>query len=370
MKKASILQSAVFLLFIAAFFILHLILPDNSFSERENRVLQPLPRFSWSALQSGRFTSMLESYCSDQFPLRDGWITLKAGSELALGKEENNGVCLCAGDTLIEPWTAPSSDTPEARMAAVNALAENSGLPVTFALIPDASELWREKLPFGVPNDSQADYVRAAYALSAVPTADVLGALEAHRDEPIFYRTDHHWTTLGAYYGYTAVAKALGLSPVPLSDYRETVVTREFYGTAYSSSGFSWVQPDSISAYVPDDGLTVTNYPAGQPEPGTLYEESRLAVKDKYAYFYGGNTPRIEIETGRDGQKLLILRDSYTDSLSPFLLAHYSRITMLDLRYYKLGLRDFLAEHDFDQILICYGVKSFAEDAQVPAMAE
>ena len=365
-KRAKWVQTLLFLAFIGLFSLLNLLLAKREFSEQENRMLQTAPAFSFSSLFSGKFTSAFETYVTDQFAFRDSWTTLKARAELASGKAENKGIFLCENETLIEPYTTPKQDDLDFSLDAVKALAESSDVPVTFALIPSASEIWRDKLPAGAPNDSQRETIDRAYAYTGAQTADVLGALEAHSAEPIYYRTDHHWTSLGAYYGYTAIVEAMGMSPVPLSDYSETVVSTDFYGTAYSSSGFSWVAPDSISTFVPADGVTATNYPTGTAEAGSMYVQTFLEAKDKYKFFYGGNTPLLTIETEHtDAPSLLILRDSYTDAMSPFLTAHFSKIHIIDLRYYKTSLRAYIDANDIDQILVCYNVKNFSEDGNI-----
>lgn len=365
-KQAKWLQVLLFLVFIGAFFLLNLFLPERSFSEQENRMLQTAPRFSFSSLFSGKFTSTFETYVTDQFAFRDGWTSLKARSELLSGKRENNGIYLCENETLIEPFTAPNTEDLDFSLDAINTLTDNADIPVYFALIPSASEIWRDKLPTGTPNDSQSETIDHAYNYVRAVTADVAGALTAHDDEPIFYRTDHHWTTLGAYYGYTAIANAMGLTPVPLSDYSEIVVSRDFYGTAYSASGFSWVAPDSISTYVPEDDVRVTNYPQGSAEDGEMYVPAYLEAKDQYKFFYGGNTPLLTIRTEHaDAPTLLILRDSYMDAMSPFLTAHFSEIHILDLRYYKTSLRAYIEENGIDNILVCYNVKNFSEDGNI-----
>ena len=365
-NRAKWAQSLLFLVFIAAFFLLNLFLPDRDFSEQENRYLQTAPHFSFSSLFSGKFTSAFETYLTDQFAFRDGWVAMKARAELASGKRENNGVFLCGGDTLIEPYSAPKQSDLDFSLDAINALTDNCGVPVYFALIPSASEIWKDRLPTGAPNDSQSETIGYAYDYVSAKTADVSGALASHAEEPIYYRTDHHWTTLGAYYGYTAVAEAMGLSPVPITDYRETVVSNEFYGTAYSSSGFSWVEPDSISVYVSPDGTAVTNYPEGSPEQGAMYVETFLAAKDKYKFFYGGNTPLLTIETQHtEAPSLLIVRDSYMDAMSPFLTAHFSKIHIVDLRYFKTSLHSYIENNSIDNILVCYNVKNFSEDGNI-----
>ena len=365
-KNAHLAEALAFLVFIGLFFVLNLVLPDKDFSQQENRMLQTAPKFTFSGLFEGKFTTAFEDYVTDQFALRDRWTALKARSELTSGKTENNGIYLCENETLIEPYTAPIKGDLDFSLDAVNSLTETAGVPVYFALIPSPCEIWAEKLPTGAPNDSQKETIDFAYRYVNANTVDMYSALAAHASEPIYYRTDHHWTTLGAYYGYTALADAMGLAPIPLSDYKETVVTDSFYGTSFSSSGFSWVAPDSISRYVEQGNAVITNYPKGDPETGTLYDESYLAVKDKYSYFYGGNTPLLTIETeNTDAPSLLILRDSYMDSLSPYLMAHFSKIHILDLRYYRTSLHDYIVNNDIDNVLVCYNVKNFTTDGNI-----
>lgn len=367
-KKALWIEAIVFLAFIFAFFILNTALPDREFSEQENRSLQQRPPFSFDELFSGQYTKDFEAYTTDQFTLRDEWITLKAASELALGKRQNNGMFLCDGGTIIEPYEAPEDGKLEANMEALNKLVANTDADVYFALIPGKSDIWAHMLPQNAPRDSEKAAIDYCYSLSDAVNVDIYGKLEEHSGEYIYYRTDHHWTTLGAYYGFSALAESMGLDCPDISEYggRETV-SEEFYGTSWSSSGFSWVEPDSMEIFVTEpEGLEITNYPQGSPVEGQLYDWSRLEVKDKYSFFYGGNTPLLEIETGvEDAPSLLILRDSYMDSLSPFLLASYSRIHILDLRYYRASLSDYIAQNGFDDVLVCYSIDNFSTDSNI-----
>ena len=372
-KNAHRWQIGLFLAFIGLFFLLHLCLPDKDFSEKENRVMQEAPKFTFSELFSGKFTSKFEKYVTDQFPARDAWITLKARTELAEGKRENNSVYLCPSTRghsdymLIERYEAPARGVIEANVKALNSLCENTDAQVYFALIPGAGEIFRGLLPKNAPMDSQKAVIDAAYALSEAKTVDMYGALSAHYDEYIYYGTDHHWTSRGAYYGYTALAEAMGFEAGDISGYRIEVPTTEFYGTTYSSSGFSWVLPDRIERWVQQgENVTVTNYPVGSPVEGSLYDDSFLTKKDKYASFMGGNTPLVTLETGlADKPKLLIVRDSYMDSELPFLQEDFSEIHVLDLRYYKSSLRDYIAEHAIDEVLVCYSVANFSTDTNL-----
>lgn len=367
-KKALWAEALIFLAFIGAFFILNLVLPDRQFSEQENRYLQMRPEFSFKSLFSGDYTSKFETYTTDQFTFRDEWITLKAASELALGKQENNDVHLCENGTLIEGFKRPENSVLDSNMSALNTLVGNTDAKVYFALIPDKSDLYSSLLPKNVPNDSEKEVIDYCYGQSNATNVDIYSALSAHTDEYIFYRTDHHWTSLGAYYGLSALAESMGLPCPALDSYTDRhVVSEEFYGTTWSSSGFSWVDPDTMEIFVnAPESLKVTSYPQGSPVEGKLYDFSFLEKKDKYSMFMGGNCPMHVIETGNeDKPSLLILRDSYTDSLIPFLLDDFSEIHVLDLRYYHASLKPYIEQNDFDNVLVCYSVSNFCSDSNI-----
>lgn len=367
-KKALWAEALIFLAFIGAFFILNLVLPDRQFSEQENRYLQMRPEFSFKSLFSGDYTSKFETYTTDQFTFRDEWITLKAASELALGKQENNDVHLCENGTLIEGFKRPENSVLDSNMSALNTLVGNTDAKVYFALIPDKSDLYSSLLPKNAPNDSEKEVIDYCYGQSNATNVDMYSALSAHKDEYIFYRTDHHWTSLGAYYGLSALAESMGLPCPALDSYTDRhVVSEEFYGTTWSASGFSWVDPDTMEIFVnAPEGLKVTSYPQGSPVEGKLYDFSFLEKKDKYSMFMGGNCPMHVIETGNeDKPSLLILRDSYTDSLIPFLLDDFSEIHVLDLRYYRASLKAYIEQNNFDNVLVCYSVSNFCSDSNI-----
>ena len=362
----------LFCLFIAGFFLVNLLLPDNSFSQKENRYLQTMPHFSSRALFQGSFTRDFENYCADQFAGRDAWISLKARLELAQGKGENNGVFLCEGERLIEPFTAPAPAETERRTEIINALSEKAGVPVTLALIPTASEIYGDLLPLGAANDSQADVMDAVYSRFNGPAVDLLTPLREHAREDIFYRTDHHWTSQGAFLAYQALSETLGYEPMDRSSCQPEIVSEDFCGTTYSASGFFWVTPDRMEILCPTpDELTVERYDSGEPVVSTLYHEEMLETKDKYRFFLGGNSPRIVLDSGKeDLPSLLILRDSYSDSLTPFLLHHFSRIHLLDLRYYRNSIQEYIQEEDIDQVLVLYSVGNFCTDSNLMLMTQ
>ena len=191
-------------------------------------------------------------------------------------------------------------------------------------------------------------------------------ALRAHAGEEIFYRTDHHWTTLGAYYGYAALMEALGrgeevLGPEAAKE-RDLPVSNGFQGTLYSQSGIHWLEPDSIEFWVEDRGLSVTSWRNGAPEETGLYDNDYLGEKDKYSAFLGGNQPLCVIRNGEGTGKLLLIRDSYADSLAPFLARHFEEVHLLDLRYYRGAASAYAAENGIGQIVVLQSVPNFITD--------
>ena len=216
-KKYCIFITTLFCAFIGLFLVANAAAPDREFSEMENRNLEQMPTLSVNTLLSGEFMKNFETYTTDQFVGRDAWIGLKSSTERALGKKENNNVYFCDQNTLITRFDQPDAAKVTENLNYVNTFVENVDIPVTFSLIPTQACIWADRLPEGAPNASQTALLEQAQA--AVPGAtwaDLYTPLMAHKDENIFYRTDHHWTSLGAYYGYTALADALGYTPVPL----------------------------------------------------------------------------------------------------------------------------------------------------------
>ena len=262
-------------------------------------------------------------------------------------------------------FDAPTEKSLNDVIDALHRLSENTDTDVYLNLIPSSAAIWADRLPNNANTADQLSLIRRLYASCGVNTIDCYSALSAHSNEAIFYRTDHHWTTLGAYYAYAAAIKALGGTPTPLSDFLPETVSDEFYGTIYSSSGVRWLPPDSIQRFVPADGVSVTKYEGTEELDTAVYHTEQLSRKDKYSYFFGGNTPRMVIHTGNAGGKLLLVRDSYSDCELPFFFAHYSEIHVLDLRYYRQSLSDYIASDNFEAVLVNYGLSNFVSDSSV-----
>ena len=363
-KAYSRFLTVFFCLFLAGLLVWHVLLPDRAQSETENRTLAQAPEFSWSALVSGSYTESVEEYFADQFPLRDGWTGLKARMEQLLGKREFNGVYLC-GDTLISKVDTPAAGAVDKNLSYVDRLAGKTDANVVLGLIPSAAEIWKEKLPAGADSWDQT-------ALLAQSQVDFQSALAAHAGEPIFYRTDHHWTTLGAFYGANALLEALGKEPLKEDSFTPETASDSFNGTLYSQSGIHWLTPDTMEFWVAEEGLSVTSWRTGKGEPAALYDRTYLEKKDKYSAFLGGNQPLcvIKNENVADGSKLLLVRDSYSDALAPFLAQRFSEVHLLDLRYYRAPVSAYAAENGIGDIAVVYSVQNFISDVNLVLLTQ
>ena len=369
-KKYSIFLTVLFSLFIGGILVGSFLLPDKEFSELENRYLAKPPKLSVENLETGKFMEDAEDYVNDHIIGRDFWVALKAWSERLSGKQENNGVYFGKEDTLLNRLDEPDPDVLQEYAGYVNALVDNVDVPVYFGIIPSSSEIWSDRLPAGAPTADEKAIIDNLYDTVQTYTIDLYSALEAHKDEEIYYRTDHHWTSLGAYYGYTALMEAMGMEPIPLDESAKVTVSDSFYGTIFSTSGVRWVAPDHIDRYISGDGLKVTSYFDSTPTEGSLYVDSYLDKKDKYSSFLGGNQPLCVIQTQHtDAPKVLVIRDSYSDSLAPFLTQSFSEIHLFDTRMNKTSIKAYVEENDIDQVVVLYSISNFVSTKNMFVLA-
>lgn len=368
-NRYAIFISILFCIIIGGFFALNIIAPEREISPHENRALAQRPRLTGSSLLSGSYAADYEAYITDQFILRDKWVAAKALMELVSGKHANNGVYFCTKQTLITRFDTPDAERLAQNLNYVDDLAGALDIPVYFSLIPGKASVWAGRLPDGAPNASEAACLELASQAKA-GWVDIAAVLNEHADEDVFYRLDHHWTSLGAYYGYTALVEAMGVQPVPLHRYAKATVSQSFTGTEYSASGVRWLPPDNIDIYATAESITVT-HGTGAATPGALYDWGKLDGKDQYAFFMGGNTPLAVVRNpAAKGGKVLIIRDSFADSMTPFLAAHFSEVHLYDLRYNRGSVTRYVSDNGIDKVVVLYSVATFVEDTNLFLLAE
>ena len=365
-KKFAVFLSALFCCFIGGMALVSLLLPKKAFSPMENRYLQKTPQFSLERVTSGAFMSDAESYVSDHIAGRDLWVAMKAWSERLSGKQENNGVYFGKNDTLINRVDQPDMDQLEQNLSYVDALTADLSVPVYFGLIPSSAAIWADRLPHGAPTADEKGIIHQLSYETGAQSIDLYAALDAHKSEDIYYRTDHHWTTKGAYLAYEAYMKAAGREDEILTQEELEAVKQEtpdFCGTLYSQAGARFYEPDTITWY-DFPGLTME-----QPgkEPTSIYDRSYLDQKDKYSLFFGGNPPALTIrnENPEAHGTLLVVKDSFANSLLPYLAESYEEIYVFDPRYNRTPISEYAAQCGADEILVLYQTGNFAEDVNV-----
>lgn len=368
--------TVVFAVLLLGLALLNALWPKQSFSENENRVLETFPEFTWENLLSGDFTESFDTYITDHFVFRDVWVGAKTFAEIGILKKDSGGVYFADDGYLIERFDTLERDQQsgqtryEQNLNYVKTFAEsmkaNFNIEVRTMLVPTASYVLSEKLPAFAPELDQDALIDQAKA--TVPNfIDLRSVLKSHKDEYIYYRTDHHWTNLGVCYAYAAFCQTAGLPVHPPVWYETETLSETFFGTTYSKASLYTVQPDTITAYRAPQPVSVSvDYNLGRRVTDTLYERSHLETKDKYSVFLDGNQPIVKITTqNKNGRKLMLIKDSYANSFATFAVNDYEEVYLIDLRHYRAQLSKLVEESGVNEILVLYNMSGFASDANL-----
>ena len=323
-----------------------LLFPAPPFSERENRYLAKMPVLSRETLLGGTYAKGAEAYLSEHIPTRQAMLGLRALVELGLGKREVNGVLLCPDGRLIQK----SAENPRAvrrntqAIRNMEAMCLAKQLPCTVCILPQ--------------QESLSNLLTKGYTARPSDTDEALQTLLNERD--YWYRTDHHMTTAGAYALYGYLGRLLDYTPHGVEDFSPVTVSEQFLGTADAAAGIPYIRPDSITLYRygGDTDFSVTADGKALSLTG-LYDMERLATRDGYGVFLGGNHGVTEISRGAEDTRpvLLIVKDSFANALLPFLARHY-RLLVVDPRYTSPDLAA-LAEQA-DRVLVLCGEETLS----------
>ena len=359
----------IFTSIIGIVFFLTIFIPDKNFSESENRVLAKSPKFSFERLIDGRYTKKYEKYKTDQFIGRDFFMNTKASSDLLLGKKDNNSVFLSDDGHLIENFLPISDDKIKDNLNSINNFAKKYNNSKTYiGIVPTAISIYEDKLPSFSPIKNQIGYISRFYEnlSSTITTLDINSELKKSSNEYLYYKTDHHWTSLAANKAYNVAKDKMKLNNIE-SKFEQLTVSNDFNGTLTSKSGFS-TSNDNIDVYLntnPNLKVIVT-YPEAGKKSSSLYDTSKLKTKDKYSMFLSGNHPITDIRTTAETtNSIIIFKDSYANCFIPFLTEHYSKITVIDPRYYYDDLYKLMEENKFDDILFLYNANTFFSDTSL-----
>ena len=374
----------MFLLVIVPLTVGFILKPADTFSPEEQRNLQQFPEFKTDEFLDGTFSSKINSYMNDQFPLRDIFVGAKSIAESALMKRENNGVLrgkndqlavrlFAASDGKAHPlsYSAPETDLYYADVVAdaceaLKALGEKltaQGIAFSALLPPRTVDVAISA--FDYPSErSDALATQVANLLADVNYVDMTGAFREKYDdgEYVYYRTDHHWTALGAYYAYAEVMRSFGQEPYAIGDFERVTVSDSFLGTTYSKAGYKDITPDSMEIMQlrgqPSAFVTERPYDKELPVIDGFYDCDALKSKNKYAFYLGGTTKYLTVsrKDGEKREKLMIVGDSFALSLAPYLALHY------DIEFVRLGdWSDVFAANgapDCDRVLVVWNFEN------------
>lgn len=360
----NILCPLVFCLFLGILSALLLLLPQREYSEEEKRYLATTPAFSWQTLLDGTYTEELEACLEDQFPGREVFVSINAYWQLLQGRNAQQSVYYAEDGYLINDPEARNTENFEKNIRRFNDFAAGTGLPAGLLLVPSTGYMLQDKLPVG--HGEYADetlYAMASELLTAVELTDPRQALSQTQAQ-VFYRTDHHLTSAGNHAMYAHWRSGQGKDFTPAERYR--VETLEgFRGTTWSAGGYRLVEPDTVELWDSGVSVTVTITDGGQ-EPvvsDSMFFRSHAGQLDLYPVFLDGNHTLVEIENpDAPAGTILLIKDSYAHGFAPFLAEHYSRVLLLDLRFYRGSVSELIETEQVEELLFVYGTNTLLTD--------
>ena len=372
-RRAGVPLLAVSALLLLGLTIANLAWPKRDMIELENRKAAQFPVFSVEALWNGRWQSEFARWMQDQFLLRDTWInTQRAADEIVFQKAEEDGILLGKDRWMFTKLFTIGDATRQQTAKNVQAVAEFAARypgKVTFLLAPSASVIYPEALPAGAPmadENALLDDIFAQVGESAA-VIDLREPFTARKDEYLYFKTDHHWTTNGAYRAYEQFCARKGLTPFD-RDAHEAVTVVDFQGTHYSATRLWNVENDTITYYPLPKQMTIYNITGeAQYEPlktENLINTDKFATRDQYAALLDRNHGYSVIEGDGKGS-ILVVKDSYANSFIPYLTANYEKIGVVDFRSFKYGLDSTIEREGYDEVLILYNFQTFISDTNL-----
>lgn len=358
MKKRTVTWCTVLLFagFLACMLLGTILIPKDAFSQNEKRYLAELPAPDWSSVASGSWGEKLESWMADHIPLRNFFVGLDAYKNLALGQQQAGEIRLQDG-RLAEAPEPFSESIVTKNLVGIQSFAQKVHVPVTLSLVPSAG--WAAGWD-GYSDDADIAEILSRTDGSWTPL-NLTDIFSGHPE--YYYWTDHHWNSLGAYRGYEAIAAHYGVVAVPESAFTQEVLPSCFQGSTYSRSALWLTEPEDLALWHGSEEITVTTSENDTPH-GVFYRE-RLEEADKYTVFLDGNHALVRLTNPGKQGKLLVIRDSYSSILAPFLAESWGEVILADLRYYRQSLSALAAAESVDEILILYSLHNFLTDTNL-----
>ena len=365
---------AIFMTVWIGIIVINFIWPKQVFSEEENRMLASMPRFSFESFVSGKYLNGVNDYINDHFAFRNIYLKLNSWWEVSvMGKKENNGVYIGKDNYLFEKFEYGYEEKENLKnnTIAISDFAQNMqnmDISTYFILVPNSIYINKDKLPDNVETPNQKEIINEVYAnMSNTKNIDVTTALtEENKEKPLYFRTDHHMNSDGAYVVYREFCNASNEQAVPIENFTKTTVTNNFLGTFDSKAQLMNQVPDEIFVYENETNTNIEEAIYDKETTDSIFNAKYLEGKDKYSYFLNGNNSKAIIKTKvNNNKKLLVIKDSYAHIMSQFLCENYSEVHFLDPRYTNFDYVEYVKENGITDVLFLYNVSNFATDTNV-----
>lgn len=364
----------LFALFLLGFSLWNVLSPDKDYSEVENRPLAQRPKPTVNTLLSNEFGERFDVYISDQFLFRDEWISAKSVFETGFGKLENNDILYGSDHYFFDKILSIDEKQFRRNLDYTQQFLTREQVQdkdVYFSLVPSSANILKEKLPTGFPMAPESSYLEEAHTQlgnAGYKIVDYTDTLTAKNSEYIYYRTDHHWTTLGAHYAYEKFMEELGIAPLPLSTWDAHTVDN-FFGTYYNKAKKRDTLPDEIVWFdVPVTRVTID----GEEKDG-LYDILQFEKRDKYAAFLHSNHAVTVLENSQatqgENSRIVVFKDSYGNSFVPFLTAHFEEVVVVDVRYLN-DITQVLEDYPADVYYVMYSFKNYTQEDNIVKLTD
>lgn len=344
------IYSGLFIGVISSGLIISVLEEDKNYSEIENKILSKLPEFNIDSVKDGSYMDKLDTYVVDQFPLRVEAISLKNNLMKLIGNKEFRNIYVTE-NRMLEKFTF-NKEVIDKNIDNMNKISKTLGIDSVGMFIPNSIAVYNDELPSYLLTDSQEDALDYIKTISENEFYTPYSVLKSNKDKYIYFRTDHHWTQLGAKLMYEDYYnKKINL------DYEKR--SGDFLGTYYSKTLLNNKFKDDIYSYG-DIGKYNIEYDGFSSD--SLYDESKLEGKNKYQYFLNGD-PAMALIEGRGEGEVVVFKDSFAHAYIPFLTQEYSKIHVIDSRYTNLNVLDYIRSNEnISKIYYIYSLSTINND--------
>lgn len=354
--------------------MLNFIWPKQTFSEEENRMLATIPRFTFASFVNGDYLNGVNDYINDHFAFRNIYLKINSWWEISvMGKKENNGVYIGKNGYLFEKFEfgEEEKENSNKNIRIISNFAqkmEEKNISTYFILVPNSIYINSDKLPDNVEVVNQKDIINEIYANTKnTNNIDVLTSLEKeNKITPLYFKTDHHMNSDGAYVVYNDFCKNANLQAIPMQNFTRVTVADDFLGTFDSKAQVLNQIKDELFVYKNEINTNIKEAIFDRETTNSIFNEEYLEGKDKYSYFLNGNNSKAIIKTNvNNNKKLLVIKDSYAHIMSQFLCENYSEVHFLDPRYTNFDYEGYVEENRITDVLFLYNVSNFVTDTNL-----